>query len=257
MQKSILENLASTIQEATTSYFHDSGLRSSPGQGRIDNDNPILQLMVFVAVVKRVTGTVPQVLKDWVSLAVSKTRIRDGYWTRSTDHEVTRLNSHDNYVALASVDNICGHESIAQEICDAGSRNGFVFDTDSDASYRFKAARQLGEVAYYKIAAERLPNLLELAWFAVGCLIQCFRPISFQHQLVWLRLETARYTLSKTLHKKAWIHANCVIFTLGLIFDLSLQLRYGSRFEHLMRYYSHEDKYPTRQVIRLIEGKVK
>ncbi len=229
--------------------------------GRLDNDNPVLQLAVFAALTRRLLGSVPDSVKAWCGEALDVSRKSKAIWHRSPEHGAQVLNSHDNYAAIAVLEPLgCGR--FATEICEVGELTGFVFDnrdySDPNQYYDIKAARQLGDVALYKICCTepRMPNLLETVWMTLGLLILALKPMNFHHHLGWLRLEALRIRLAERVMQKPWAVVNACSLLAILAYDLSMQIRYKSRFSAVFRYYSSDDKHPIRQLAKLLDARV-
>lgn len=244
------------IRLALEKYKHPSGMLSSP-KPNLDNDNPVLQLAVFAALTRRLLGSVPDELKAWCQEALDVSRKSKAIWHRSPEHGAAVLNSHDNYAAIAVLESLgCGEP--AEEICQVGELTGYVFDNrDVRPEYGqdIKAARQLGDIALYKICCNqpRIPNLVEMIWLTVGLLILAFKPMHFHHHLGWLRLEGLRIRLSERIYRKDLILVNICSFLAIAAYDLSMQIRYKSRFSAVFRYYSSDDGHPIRQLVKLLD----
>jgi len=257
-----MQEALDVIELALSKYKHPSGMLSSASKdGRLDNDNPILQLAVFAALTRRLLGSVPESVKAWCEEALDVSRKSKGIWHRSPEHGAQVLNSHDNYVAIAALEPLgCGRS--AEEICEVGELTGYAFDnrdySDPNQYYDVKAMRQLGDVALYKICCteSRMPNLLETVWMTVGLCILAFKPMHFHHHLGFLRLEALRIRLSERVMQKPWAFVNACILLAILSYDLSMQIRYKSRFSAVFRYYSSDDKHPIRQLCKLLDERV-
>jgi hypothetical protein len=257
-----MQEALDVIQQALVRYKHPSGMLSNASSaGRLDNDNPILQLAVFAALTRRIFGGVPQTVKDWCTEALDVSRKSKAIWHRSPEHGASVLNSHDNYAAIAVLEALgCGRP--ATEICEVGELTGFAFDnrdySDPNQYYDVKAMRQLGDVALYKICCThpRIPNLLETVWMTLGLLILSLKPINFHHHLGWLRLEALRIRLCERVKQKPWALVNSCSLLAILAYDLSMQIRYKSRFSAVFRYYSSDDRHPIRQLARLLDARV-
>jgi hypothetical protein len=257
-----MQEALAVIELALSNYKHPSGMLSNRSDtGRLDNDNPILQLAVFAALTRRLLGSVPESIKLWCQEALDVSRKSKGIWHRSPEHGASALNSHDNYAAIAALEPLgCGRPAI--EICEVGELTGYAFDnrdySDPNQYYDVKAMRQLGDVALYKICCtqSRMPNLLETVWMTVGLLILAFKPMHFHHHLGWLRLEGLRIRLAERLKQKPWAFVNACSLLAILAYDLSMQLRYKSRFSAVFRYYSNDDSHPIRQLTRLLDARV-
>jgi hypothetical protein len=227
------------VAEALASYRHGSGMLSAAGAASVDNDNPILQYAVF-AELCREADVLSEEVKQWGRDALASTRVSQGYFLRSDDkRHAQSLNSHDNYAAIAVLEPL-GIEPVATEICERGEATGYHFNNVSPGTLSIKAMRQLGDVAQYKINAGRIPNVVELAWMLIGFLILAFKPLSFEHHLAFARLGGLRVMLAKNLHLKMWVHVNLVIGLCIALYDISLHLKYGSRFVAVTRYYSNK-----------------
>lgn len=222
-----------------SAYRHSSGMLSWPGTV-IDNDNPILQYAVYAAL-RHEAGTLDESVKQWGRDALAATRKSPGYFLRSDDpRHAESLNSHDNYAAIAVLEPL-GVEGVATEICERGEHTGYHFNTVSNGALSLEAMRQLGDVAQYKINAERMPNLVELVWMVVGFLILAVRKLSFEHHLAYARLSGLRIMLAKKMPDKMWWHINLAMFICIVSYDLSLHFRYGSRLIAVTRYYSNKE----------------
>jgi hypothetical protein len=226
------------VATALASYRCGGGMSSAPG-GSVDNDNPILQYAVFAALCHEV-GIMSDEIKAWGKEALAQTRVSAGYFTRSNDpRHAQSLNSHDNYAAISVLEPL-GVEACSTEICERGELTGYHFNSVSPNTLSIRAMRQLGDVAQYKINAGRIPNLVELAWMLIGFLILAFKPLSFEHHLAFARLSGLRVMLATKITDKMWWHVNLCVFASILAYDLSLHLRYKTRYIAVIRYYSNK-----------------
>lgn len=245
------EELDSIISDASYCYFLPSGMKSNRQSIKLDNDNPILQAAVFVALLRK-QNYITQSVRTWIINALNITRVCPGVYNRSVEHGISMTNSQDNDAAIVVLEPL-GIGPYAEEKCEAGERNGYNFDNQQKPYFSFDTARQLGDVAIYKICCDRLPNIVELLWMTAGFLILAFKKLNFHHHLGWLKLEGLRVQFIKHAYEKSWTHVNLCMFLCFLSYDLSMKLRYKSLLYAVKKYYS-DPMHPNVRLAKLIDG---
>jgi len=214
-------------------YVHsDWSMNLRADSKRVDNANGILYLGIFHELLEQ-CGLYDDGDRQAALKATTIIKVEPGLYSKTSEHPLW-VNSHDNYVALASL-------GCAEDICDYGNKHGWIFDNTYQEESPREAYRQLGEVAFYKIEAGYIPNLLELAWLVVGLIVAgCVSRVP-SHHLAWYRVARLRRSIVKTLSSKRWLMINVPLIFACLTFDLLMLIKHKSRWAPITRYYSDEN----------------
>lgn len=230
------------VEDALTNYWHPSGMLGHPGT-KLDNDNPILQLAVFIGLLHD-AGVSDVLVNLWATNAIEHDRVAPGIWRRA-EEKPNSLNSKDNELAVAVLQTF-GVGTGATDMTHVGDELGWDFDNTGHAE-GLAAVMQPGDVATVKVCANHIPQILESGHLVIGGCILAFQGMSFRKQLGWLRAKAFRIQLLKHSEQSHWRRTNSFLSMYLTAHDLSAR-RYVDEYEGCYRYYDQKN-HPIRKTI--------
>ena len=224
------------MQEIVDSFYRDyvspNGL-ALLGKGDGENDNGILFLGIFVMLMHdRNLLTELDITRSFN--AIKGIEIYPGLFART--HLNDKMDSHDNSVGVCAL-SVIFNFAFARQLVEYGTQTGFCYNNLHPGDFEARAARQGGDIAFYKICAGYTPTIWETVWLCVGILIAAFSGWSSTVNLAWLRLRSMDISIET---KPATAITKTALFITNLVYNVCIWKRFGGIKGSFKQYFKAE-----------------